>query len=254
MANPAEYRRHLSIVSQEPLLFNSSVRENVDPCDVYTDERIEDVLRQVGLWDKVSEMGGLAKVGGAQVSPNASNFSVGQRQLLSMARAVLRQTPVLVLDEATASCDVEGDQMIQDTVGRLCAANGTTVITIAHRLSTIMDYDKIAVLDNGNIVEFGRPRDLVQDPCSWFSALAAAGDVLDSDEAASPDRFVSGSSPLLGSPRFASRDAPSLLGNDAQSSGPSESNNHRGDNNNNNAGSDVDTDDDNENAGGLKPI
>lgn len=80
----------------------------------------------------------------------------------------------------------ESDQKLQDTaVGKLCTENGTTVITIAHRLSTLMDYDKIAVLDNGNIVEFGRPQALLPallaDPNSWFSALARAGDVPDAN-------------------------------------------------------------------------
>jgi len=186
MRNPAQFRRHLSIVSQEPLLFNQGVCDNLDPYDRYTEAEMESVLRQVGLWEKVDGMGGLARVDGAIVAPDGANFSVGQRQLLSLARAVLRKCSVLVLDEATASCDVESDQMIQDTVGRLCKQNGTTVITIAHRLSTIMDYDRVAVLDNGNIVECGNPHVLLDNPRSWFATLAQAGDVVDADNASSP--------------------------------------------------------------------
>ena len=148
--NPLEFRKHLSVVSQEPLLFTDSIRKNLDPLSEYNDSDLWFRLEQTRMKDKLLSMNGLQ----TEVTHGGENFSVGERQLLSMTRALLRGCSVLVLDEATASCDVEADQAIQDTVAKL---TGVTVISIAHRLSTVLGYDKIAVLSGGQVVEYDTP-------------------------------------------------------------------------------------------------
>lgn len=104
------------------------------------------------------------------ISGEGASFSRGQRQLLALARAILRKRPVLALDEATSSVDVETDAAIQSTIRE--AFDGSTVLTIAHRISTIIDYDVIVVLDKGRVVEIGPPEDLLQRSDGWFRRLA----------------------------------------------------------------------------------
>jgi len=100
---------------------------------------------------------------------NGENLSLGQRQLVCLARAILRKSKVLILDEATASLDLETDLFIQNTVRKEFA--NCTVLTIAHRLSTIIDSDRVMVLDKGVVVEFAKPAELLEDPNSIFTNL-----------------------------------------------------------------------------------
>jgi len=102
------------------------------------------------------------------LEPNGENLSVGQRQLVCLARAMLRNSKVLVLDEATASVDKKTDALIQSTLAQL---KGVTMLTIAHRLDTIIDYDKVAVLDKGKVVEFGNPQELSTRKHSKFGRM-----------------------------------------------------------------------------------
>jgi ATP-binding cassette subfamily C (CFTR/MRP) protein 1 len=105
-----------------------------------------------------------------KITEGGDNISVGQRQLVCLARALLRRSKILVLDEATASVDVATDALIQETIRREFA--NSTVLTIAHRLNTILDYDRVIVLDKGEIVEFASPQQLLQDRNSIFLQMA----------------------------------------------------------------------------------
>ena len=112
----------------------------------------------------------------SQVSEGGSNFSVGQRQLICLARALLRETKILVLDEATAAVDHETDELIQNTIRTEFA--DCTVMTIAHRLNTIMDYDRVAVFKEGQLEEIGNPQKLLRTEGSSFKALASDANLL----------------------------------------------------------------------------
>merc|ERR1712126_400528 len=128
---------------------------NLDPFNVYTDEQVWSALKLSHLNDFVSSLEkGLQHV----IVEGGENLSVGQRQLVCLARALLRKTKILVLDEATAAVDLETDELIQATIRR--EFSDCTILTIAHRLSTIMDYDKILVLQNGEKVEYDSPEKL----------------------------------------------------------------------------------------------
>ena len=105
-----------------------------------------------------------------EVSEGGENLSVGQRQLICLARALLRKTKVLVLDEATAAVDLETDALIQSTIRK--EFHNCTILTIAHRLNTIMDYDKIMVLESGHLVEFDSPSNLLKDKKTIFYSMA----------------------------------------------------------------------------------
>nr|XP_022908005.1 probable multidrug resistance-associated protein lethal(2)03659 [Onthophagus taurus] len=147
-----DLRSKISIIPQEPVLFSGTMRKNLDPFDEYNDEALWKALEDVELKEAVQDLSaGL----NSQMSEGGSNFSVGQRQLVCLARAIIRNNRVLVLDEATANVDPQTDALIQTTIRKKFA--DCTVLTIAHRLHTVMDSDKVLVMDAGNMVEFDHP-------------------------------------------------------------------------------------------------
>ncbi|XP_017760874.1 PREDICTED: multidrug resistance-associated protein 4-like [Eufriesea mexicana] len=156
-----ELRSRLSIIPQQPLLFSESLRYNLDPFHTYSDMSLWDSLRQVELTEFVLDQ---------KIMHGGNNLSIGQRQLICLARAILRNNRILVLDEATANIDSYTDELIQKTIRT--RFTDCTVITIAHRLNTIIDSDRIIVMDTGNIVEFGCPHELLRDkPKGIFSQM-----------------------------------------------------------------------------------
>uniref|UniRef100_K3X2G1 Uncharacterized protein n=1 Tax=Globisporangium ultimum (strain ATCC 200006 / CBS 805.95 / DAOM BR144) TaxID=431595 RepID=K3X2G1_GLOUD len=160
-------RHSLAIIPQDPVLFSGSLRENLDPFEKYSDDRIWTVLRLVRLSETVAKWGsGLDFV----VSEKGDNLSVGQRQLMCIARALLKDSKIVVLDEATANVDTATDNLIQATIKETFA--NKTVLIIAHRIDTILHCDKIAVMDAGQVAEFGSPSDLLSQPDSIFVSLA----------------------------------------------------------------------------------
>uniref|UniRef100_A0A182VRM2 Uncharacterized protein n=1 Tax=Anopheles minimus TaxID=112268 RepID=A0A182VRM2_9DIPT len=164
-------RSHISIIPQDPVLFSGTLRRNLDPFDAYRDEALWRALELVELRELASESSaGLGLQ--AYVAAGGQNFSVGQRQLLCLARAILRGNRILVLDEATANVDPDTDRLIQRTIREQFA--NCTVLTIAHRLNTIMDYDRVLVMKEGTSVEFGRPGELLDRADGTFRSIVFA--------------------------------------------------------------------------------
>ncbi|KAF9288796.1 hypothetical protein BGZ68_010621 [Mortierella alpina] len=168
-----DLRQHLAIIPQDPTLFAGTLRSNLDPFHEATDMELWQALERAHLKAHVSTLaGGLS----FEVAQNGENFSVGQRSLICLARALLRKSKVLLLDEATAAVDVETDSLIQKTIRQ--EFSDRTVLTIAHRIKTVMDSDKILVLDKGRVQEFEAPSVLLKRKDSLFYRLAQhAGEV-----------------------------------------------------------------------------
>uniref|UniRef100_A0A182X2U3 Uncharacterized protein n=1 Tax=Anopheles quadriannulatus TaxID=34691 RepID=A0A182X2U3_ANOQN len=166
-----QLRSHISIIPQDPVLFSGTLRRNLDPFESYPDEALWRALELVELRELASESSaGLGLQ--AYVAAGGQNFSVGQRQLLCLARAILRGNRILVLDEATANVDPDTDRLIQRTIREQFAQ--CTVLTIAHRLNTIMDYDRVLVMSDGTAVEFGRPAELLAREDGAFRSIVLA--------------------------------------------------------------------------------
>ncbi|KAG0033036.1 hypothetical protein BGZ82_006270 [Podila clonocystis] len=169
-----DLRQHLAVIPQDPMLFSGTLRENLDPLQGSTDTELWQALERAHLKTFVGSLaGGLS----FEVAQGGENFSVGQRSLVCLARAMLRKTKILVLDEATAAVDVETDELIQKTIRSEFADR--TILTIAHRIKTVMDSDKILVLDEGRVGEYGAPSELLaKKHRSVFYQLAVqAGEV-----------------------------------------------------------------------------
>ncbi|XP_050541854.1 multidrug resistance-associated protein 1 isoform X1 [Daktulosphaira vitifoliae] len=160
-------RGRLTIIPQDPVLFSGTLRMNLDPTNKSTDNQLWTALELAHLKAHIKNLpGGLDH----EVSEGGENLSVGQRQLVCLARALLRKTKLLILDEATAAIDLETDDLIQTTIRT--EFKDCTVLTIAHRLNTIMDSDKVIVLDNGQMIEYDSPNNLLQDKSSVFYLMA----------------------------------------------------------------------------------
>ncbi|CAI4218017.1 unnamed protein product [Parascedosporium putredinis] len=166
-----DLRRRLAIIPQDAALFEGTVRDNLDPGHVHDDTELWSVLEHARLKDHISSMdGGLE----AKINEGGSNLSQGQRQLVSLARAMLTPSNILVLDEATAAVDVQTDVLLQATLRSPMFAN-RTIITVAHRINTIMDSDRVVVLDKGEVVEFDTPQELIKRQGFFYKLVKQAG-------------------------------------------------------------------------------
>ncbi|KAF1562051.1 Canalicular multispecific organic anion transporter 2, partial [Eudyptes chrysocome] len=165
-----DLRSRLTIIPQDPVLFSGTLRMNLDPFNNYSDEEIWKALELSHLKRFVSSQPSMLDY---ECSEGGENLSVGQRQLVCLARALLRKTRILILDEATAAIDLETDDLIQMTIRT--QFEDCTVLTIAHRLNTIMDYTRVLVLDNGTIAEFDTPASLIASKGIFYSMAKDAG-------------------------------------------------------------------------------
>ncbi|KAK3322412.1 P-loop containing nucleoside triphosphate hydrolase protein [Apodospora peruviana] len=166
-----DLRRRLAIIPQDAALFEGTIRDNLDPGHVHDDTELWSVLEHARLKDHVAGMdGGLE----AKIHEGGSNLSQGQRQLVSLARAMLTPSNILVLDEATAAVDVQTDAMLQATLRGPLFAN-RTIITVAHRINTILDSDRVVVLEKGEVIEFDTPKELLKKQGMFYSLVKEAG-------------------------------------------------------------------------------
>ncbi|XP_068607504.1 ATP-binding cassette sub-family C member 10 [Brachionichthys hirsutus] len=161
----AQLRSRLAIIPQDPFLFSGTIRDNLDPCGQRPEQQLLDVVDQCHLRSLIDLMGGLD----AEVGERGKHFSVGQRQLLCLARALLIRAKLLCIDEATASVDQKTDKLLQQTIRK--KFQDRTILTVAHRINTIMDYDRVLVMHGGKVVEFDTPAALMQNEHSVFNRL-----------------------------------------------------------------------------------
>ena len=166
-------RSNITIIPQDPTLMEGSLKFNIDPLNNHTEMEIENVMREIGFWyicernleenkNKPDNEKGLNMI----ITENGGNISIGERQLICITRAILRKSKIIVMDEATASIDVNTENIIQKAISNLL--NDSTILTIAHRIKTVINSDRILVLDNGEVVEFDKPKILLENKNSMF--------------------------------------------------------------------------------------
>ncbi|XP_042722304.1 multidrug resistance-associated protein 1-like isoform X1 [Lagopus leucura] len=165
-----DLRGNLNIIPQDPILFSGTLQSNLDPLGKHSDHELWEALE---LCDLKSFVQSLPKKLLHEISEGGENLSVGQRQLVCLARVLLRKKKVLVLDEATASVDMETDNLVQSTIKR--EFYNCTILTIAHRLHTVMDLERVLVLDAGRILEYDTPHNLLQRKGAFSKMVAEAG-------------------------------------------------------------------------------
>ena len=164
-------RSSITIIPQDPALIEGSLRFNIDPLKLYSDDEIEEVMRQIGFWyiceqeQEDIETRGLDML----ITENGSNISIGEKQLICIARAILRKSKIVIMDEATSCIDLKTENLIQKAVSELLSES--TIITIAHRIKTIIKSDRILVLDQGRIAEYDTPSNLMNNKDSLFYEL-----------------------------------------------------------------------------------
>ncbi|KAL5126264.1 ABC transporter C family member 3 [Glycine soja] len=163
-----DLRSRLSIIPQDPTMFEGTVRNNLDPLEEYSDEQIWEALDKCQLGDEVRKKEGKLD---SKVTENGENWSMGQRQLVCLGRVLLKKSKVLVLDEATASVDTATDNLIQQTLRQ--QFSGSTVITIAHRITSVLHSDMVLLLSQGLIEEYDTPTRLIENKSSSFAQLVA---------------------------------------------------------------------------------
>jgi len=164
-------RSTIAVIPQDPVLFSGTIKQNLDPFDEYPAERLESVLARVGLMNEEEDNSAITSLEDA-VLEGGANFSVGQRQLLVIGRALLSEVSVVICDEATAAVDAETDKHIQKIFRS--DFDNATCLTVAHRLNTIMDSDYILVMDDGKAAEFDTPKNLLKEHGGKFKELVDA--------------------------------------------------------------------------------
>ncbi|KAF9024857.1 P-loop containing nucleoside triphosphate hydrolase protein [Hymenopellis radicata] len=163
-------RSKITIIPQVPELLSGTLRENLDPFQSHDDATLNDALRASGLFSLQEDTDQVKLTLDSPIASGGGNLSVGQRQVIALARALVRDSKLLILDEATSAIDYKTDAIIQSSL-RTALKPDVTLLTIAHRLQTVMDFDKILVLDTGNIVEYDTPRNLLRNPNGYLRAL-----------------------------------------------------------------------------------
>ena len=169
----SKLRSNITIIPQDPTLMEGSLRFNIDPLNKHTDQEIENIMREIGFWyicernleenkNKPDNEKGLNMI----ITEDGGNISIGERQLICITRAILRKSKIVVMDEATASIDVNTENIIQRAIKNLL--NDSTIMTIAHRIKTVINSDKILVLDQGEVKEFDSPKELLKNKNSMF--------------------------------------------------------------------------------------
>ncbi|CAL1292974.1 unnamed protein product [Larinioides sclopetarius] len=158
-------RSSLSVIPQQPFLFSGTIRENLDPHFLKSDSEIWMALKECHMKEKVLNLGGLD----VEVEEQGQNFSIGERQLLCLARALLRRSKILCMDEATASIDYHTDSLIRHAVRMACRRS--TILVIAHRMETILDCDRVIVMKEGHLIEIDKPSTLLSNTKSEFYGL-----------------------------------------------------------------------------------
>ena len=161
-----EARRTFSVVTQNPILFAGTLRRNLDPFNEHTDHELWIALEDVQMKQWVLQLPGHLQY---KLIESGNNLSVGERQLVCLARVLLQKKRIVILDEATANVDFKTDRLIQEVIRT--KFKFVTVLTIAHRLDTIMDSDRVMVLDRGRVVEFDKPSALLNKRESYFADL-----------------------------------------------------------------------------------
>ena len=170
----SELRSRLSIIPQEPVLFSGTIRTNIDPFSTHSDETLQRALEQAGLTSSDNQVAPGNKFHlDTIVADEGNNYSSGEKQLISFARAIIKQSQILLLDEATSSVDYETDSNLQNTVVK--EFHSRTILCIAHRLKTIINYDKILVLDKGEVREFDTPFNLYNNQDIFYEMCKSTG-------------------------------------------------------------------------------
>ncbi|KAI7873878.1 P-loop containing nucleoside triphosphate hydrolase protein [Lichtheimia hyalospora FSU 10163] len=164
-----DLRSRLTIIPQDPILFSGTLRSNLDPFGQHDDAELWAALKRSHLIDQQGDHGEENITLDSVVLENGSNWSQGQRQLIALARALIKKSSLVILDEATSSVDFDTDRKIQDTIRAELAHS--SILCIAHRIRTVADYDRILVLDQGRIEEFDTPYKLLTRHDSIFRQL-----------------------------------------------------------------------------------
>lgn len=162
-----EVRRRLNTLPQEPFFVRGTVRENADPLGVASDEDIIEGLKAARLWDSIEKDGGL------DGELNEERLSHGQRQLFCLVRAVVKPGKIVIMDEATSSVDADTDELIQGIIRK--SFSDRTLIVIAHKLDTVLDFDRVALLSKGQLMEWGNPQDLLSQPSAFRTLYESMG-------------------------------------------------------------------------------
>ena len=155
--NLQEARRSMVVINQDPVLFAGTLKRNIDPLSKYSDQDLWTALEEVQLKKLVEDLPRQLEF---KLKESGTNLSVGERQLVCLARALVQKSKIIIMDEATANVDFKTDRLIQEVIRD--KFKDSTVLTIVHRLNTIMDYDRVLVLDGGRMVEFDKPEVLIR--------------------------------------------------------------------------------------------